>query len=426
MPDDTDTQDENEHAFIREAIEEALAEGGGTGNRGSSWAEPRSGAPSAAGFRARVDHELRAALGRVPNPRSPKSFIEDLNAAFKSRAFAGREELVWQPRLNVGAGDFGSTKPIMQTLVSERARKVGEQVIPILEQLRPLDTDADPEELEALRASAITALQDLVEEMNRDAEIRGARVVQLFGVLGLKVDPKEQPTPPLAELGMKFGFVELVHGDAAARPPIPDRLQIVQDEGIVHPDEEQMAANFIEAHDAIINLAGAWMNFVSNRDAFFTTQLHHLSQALALADETVGDVYRAMDSVSLGSSKRRAIPMGESTPSLSLEDFLAWADEFVGADAPEIIRRCGRIGARDMVSTLGALWAIASNASTVDNPRFKSKSVQGVWSDLINALKNAHTAAQAATGSQPKVQGEPAAHGSSSVAKPCREESQSV
>ena len=64
--------------------------------------------------------------------------------------------------------DFGGTKPIVQTIVSERAQAIGAQIVPIIEQLTPLIPDADLQKLEALRCGILAAVRDLVEELNRE------------------------------------------------------------------------------------------------------------------------------------------------------------------------------------------------------------------------------------------------------------------
>src|SRR6185295_1426803 len=259
----------------------------------------RNGTPSSAGGGAPiaqlVESALRDVLGWRPRAGDARGFIAALNQSFTCQEFEGRMQCTWTPRsyaVSVQA-NLGTITGAQASLYS-RARNTSDQVLPLLDGLRPLRTDPDPEDTAATRAIVRSALVELVNELGTFGGPRAPRVDDLFTQL-LGPEPRE------ADPGSIGGHLQILR----------DRFGLTRS-SINTVEEEQNYTNFLLVLDYIHSLEQGWIaqRSLFNRssgEAFLGTQLVLLSRELAAIAESVQELNALMDSYFLGAAERETV-----------------------------------------------------------------------------------------------------------------------
>lgn len=316
-----------------------------------------------------VERALRDVLGWRPKASDPKGFMAALEQAFTCQEVEGHTECRWTPRsyaVEVQA-DMGAVTGA-QASIYTRARNTLDQVLPLLEGLKPLRVEFDPEETEALRAIVRSEASELVSELGVEGGPRVQRVDQLFRLLLGPVPTFDANAVEgnLKRLRERFGL------EAA---------------GVNTIGEEEVLTNYLVIVDYLNALRQSWelqrgtFDRANPRaERFLGTQLVLLSRALAVASESVREVEFTMDSVFLGPAERQTLELtfpatsrsaavlrtgyaaNGSSPPMFVADLLAWVERFASEEGPQLIREGGKLGARAFVPTIDLLRSLVRDA----------------------------------------------------------------
>jgi hypothetical protein len=318
----------------------------------SSLRTSTSGAAGAAPLGQLVENTLRDVLAWRPKATDPKGFLAALNQSFTCEDTEGRTICKWTPRSYAVQADMGAITGA-QASIFTRAKAALDQMIPLLEGLRPLRADADIQDVEASRSIVRSHLTELVNELGAQGGPRVSRVDTLFNTLlgpndALPNDIAQLQQGQLRQLRDLFGFER-------------GRVNTVE--------EEQNLTNFIIIVDHTRDLRQSWINqraFFDRRsgvEPFFGTQMVLLSRSLAVVSESVHEAAFAMDSVFLDSAERQTTELLYATqPPIFIEELLTWADRFASEEAPRLIQDGGKFGVISFQPTLEQLRVLVRGA----------------------------------------------------------------
>ncbi len=266
-----------------------------------------SSAPSSSDLGQTVQSALREVLNWRPSgyQGDAKGFVAALNQSFALRQIEGHTEFTWTPRsyaaVQTGLGALTGA----QASIFTRAQVARDQALPLLDGLYPLRSDADDQDVAAIRAIVRSGWTELVNELGIEGGPRVLRVDDLFrqltGSLGSVINPDpEQVGGQLGQLASLFGLSR-------------SRVNTI--------DEEQNLTNFLIVADYTLGLLQSWLTqrrfFTrgSGSEPFLGTQLVLVERSLAVVAESVQEVYRAMDSVFLGREERQVVELRSSKES---------------------------------------------------------------------------------------------------------------
>jgi hypothetical protein len=283
-------QDLNDFPFLTEEVDLS----GGLG--------PATPAGDVGAVGQTVERTLREVLGWRPRASDPKGFQAALLRAFTAKEVAGHTEYSWNPRsyaVEIQA-DLGAVTGAQASLYT-RAKSAIDQALPLVEGLKPLRVDFDPENVNAIRGIVQTQLTELLAELGVEGGPRVQRVDQLFGfLLG------DQPFGDLDVL-RDPDQVEGTLGDLSERLGLErKRINTIE--------EEQNFTNFLMVVDHVVSLAESWDaqrrfftrgSIPDGVEPFLGTQLVLLSRDLEVVAESVREVEFAMNSVFLGPTSAR-------------------------------------------------------------------------------------------------------------------------
>src|SRR5215469_4651414 len=128
-------------------------------------------------------------LGWKSNTGDPKGFIGALTQAFTLTEVEGRIESTWVPRTYAVQTDLGGGITGAQASLYLRAKEALDQSLPLLDGLYPLDPDADPEYVKALREMARSQMTEIVKEFGVVGLPSILRIDTYFGILLGQNDP---------------------------------------------------------------------------------------------------------------------------------------------------------------------------------------------------------------------------------------------
>lgn len=375
------------HPLTREAFEDAtayplLTDDMASYDRGGSAAVTGGGSGTAAIGRV-VDGAIRDVLAWRPKEGDPKGFVSALTQAFELYDVEGHTEWKWVQRSYAIDAELGAVTGA-QASIYARARSFLDQAMPLLNGLKPLRPDFDPEDTEAARAIATSSLTELVNELGQEGGPRISRVDQLFELLlGRKDDPNnsEKIAGQLGlikgRFGLSRGFVKTI-------------------------TEEETLTNFLILVDGVRGLHFTWKTqrtFFDRKgnDVFLGTQAVLLSRALGVISERVRAVNYALDSVFIGAAERQVTPLqlpDDST--IFIGELLSWIDEFATDEGPRLIRDGGKDGVVGaFVPTVNKLYRLTREAATASAqgtsglPGFHTPRVRRALEDLTRQLGEA-------------------------------------
>jgi Carboxypeptidase regulatory-like domain len=387
-------QDLNDFPFLTEEVDLS----GGLGPA------PPAGDVGAVG--QTVERTLREVLGWRPRASDPKGFQAALMRAFTAKEVAGHTEYSWNPRsyaVEIQA-DLGAVTGAQASLYT-RAKNAVDQALPLVEGLKPLRVDFDPENVNAIRAIVQTQLTELVAEIGVEGGPRVQRVDQLFGfLLG------DQPFDDLNVL-RDPDQVEGSLGDLSGRLGLErKRINTIE--------EEQNFTNLLVVVDHVVSLAESWdaqRKFFAREgveEPFLGTQLVLLSRDLEVVAESVREVEFAMNSVFLGPNERQTLelqfpsgpqtgtgqqagaPTAAGTPPMFVSELLSWVERFATDEGRKLIDEGGRLGVVAFRPTIQLLETLvrAALVPPQDPNRmpaaYRRQRVQRALRELADQLKN--------------------------------------
>jgi hypothetical protein len=334
-------------------------------------------------------------LGWKANNTDPKGFIGALTQSFTLTDVEGHVESSWSPRTYAVQTDLGGGISGAQASLYLRAKDALDQSLSLLNGLYPLDPEADPEYVKALREMARSQMTEIVKE---------------FGVVGL---------PSILRIDTYFGILlgqnpaQLISSGTQVRfdpDSIAGTLGILRDTyGIFFEgntfnnsvEDEQDITNFRVISDYMTSLMQSWIAnrqfFILSPDnlAFFGTQLVLISRQFNVIAETVNEVRFALDSVFIGPSERQTLLLEFSDPTLSpmfVEDVLEEVENFVTDEGPRLLRDGGKISVTNnilpVVESLQNMVEQAHNPSNIlELPDgFRTARVRNSLDDLDDQL----------------------------------------
>lgn len=348
---------------------------------------------------------LSDVLGWKANSADPKGFLGALTQAFTLTEVEGHVETAWNPRTYTVQTDLAGGITGAQASLYTRAKDAQDQCLQLLDGLYPLDPDADPEYVKALREMAKSQIVEIVKQF---AVVPPSilRVNTYFHILlgsgkhlEFESDPEVQCNPDkiegtLGKLRDIYGIWFEKHG---RNNPFSNSVE-----------DEQDITNFRVISDYMTSLLLSWMAngkffllTLGQAPAFLGTQLVLMSRQFNVIAETVNEVRFTLDSVFIGPNERQQLLLdfGGNLPSMYLEDILRETEMFMTDEGPRLIRDGGRIGVatnlEPVIDTLINMVRAAKNPLNLGGlpDGYSTGRVQNSLDDLNTQLTYLHTLA---------------------------------
>jgi hypothetical protein len=284
-------------------------------------------------------------LGWKLNPADPKGFIGALTQAFTLNNVEGHVESTWNPQMPAIQTDLGGSITGAQASLYMRAKDAVDQANSLLDTLYPLDPEADPEYVKALRELVRSQMTQIARELAVIGLPSVLRIDTYFAIL-----LGQSPAPPLSPGDITFnpdqvegtlGKLRDTYGIQFAGNPFNNSVA-----------DEVVITNFRVISDYLTSLMQSWISnrsffFVSpGTPAFFGTQLVLISRQFNVIAETVNEMRFTLDSVFIGPAERQALLLEFDDPALPprfLEGMLIEIEAFVGQEAPQLLKDGGKI-----------------------------------------------------------------------------------
>jgi hypothetical protein len=284
-------------------------------------------------------------LGWKVSNSDPKGFVGALTQAFTLTDIEGHVESKWNPRTYAVQTDLGGGITGAQASLYTRAKDALDQSLSLLDGLYPLDPEADPEYVRALREMARSQMTEIVREFGAVGLPSVLRIDTYFKIL-LGQDPGKiaSGSSPVQfdpdQVKGTLGDIRDTYG-----------IKFRHNEFNNSIEDEQDITNFRVISDYMTSLMQSW---IANREfffvkpkqpAFFGTQLVLISRQLNVIAETVDELRFVLDSVFIGPNERRTLLLKfkDPLPAMFLEDILEEIEGFVKNEAPRLLRDGGKI-----------------------------------------------------------------------------------
>jgi hypothetical protein len=359
-----------------------------------------------------VSAAIRDVLGYRTKTNDTKGFVTALQRSFSCYDKPGYTVCTWTPRSYAATipADLGALTGA-QASIFERAKVSADSIIPLLDGLTPLLSDADREDVDSIRKIVRSRVVEIVNELSLEGGPRTQRVDELFERLtGLVLDNDtvnvdffivaDTVAGELGVLRQRFGFLR-------------NQINLIA--------EEEDFTNFLIIVDSIGSLFITWQQVrgLFRRDAgleqgnadapFLGTQLVLLSRQLGVITETVRESYFAMDSVFLGPAERQTVLLplideGGIATKILLSELLDWIDRFVTEEGPRLIEDSGTDGVNALEPTIRRLSKLTTSAALLTQgsagtatipPTFFTTRVRLALQQLAGQLVTATTLADA-------------------------------
>ena len=338
-------------------------------------------------------------LGWKSNNTDPKGFIGALTQSFTLTDVEGHVESTWTPRTYAVQTDLGGGITGAQASLYTRAKDALDQCLSLLDGLYPLDPEADPEYVKALREMARSQMTEIVKELGMVGLPSILRIDTYFGIL-LGQNPAQLVSSGTQvefdpdEIGGTLETLRDTYGIYFEGNPFNNTVE-----------DEQDITNFRVISDYMTSLLQSW---IANRDffrlasknpAFFGTQLVLISRQFNVIIETVNEARFTLDSVFIGPNERQTLLLefndSQTFPPMFLEDVFNEVEKFATDEGPRLLRDGGKISVTNnllpVVDTLAGLINQAhrpANAGILPDG-FRTARVQKSLDDLedqLNAL----------------------------------------
>jgi len=295
---------------------------------------------------------LSDVLGWKANVADPKGFVGSLTQAFTLTEVEGHTEATWNPRTYAVQTDLGGGITGAQASLYTRAKDALDQSLPLLDGLYPLDPDADPEYVKALREMARSQMSEIVKELGTPGGPSVLRVNTYFQILlgqqkiqsllGKKNIMGQVQFDP-DQIEGTLGTLRDTYGIYFLKNPFSNSIE-----------DEQDITNFRVISDYITSLLQSWISNgqffllgLPSQPAFFGTQLVLISRQYSVIAETVNEVRFALDSVFIGPGERQTLLLQfadhTSFPAMFLEDMLREIEDHATDEGPRLLQDGGRI-----------------------------------------------------------------------------------
>jgi hypothetical protein len=333
-------------------------------------------------------------LGWKANTADPKGFIGALTQSFTLKDVEGHIESTWTPRTYAVQSDLGGGITGAQASLYMRAKDALDKTMPLLNGLYPLDPEADPEYVKALREMARSQMTEIVKELGVVGLPSILRIDTYFGIL-LGQNPGSTPAGTVQfdpdAINGTLGELRDTYG-----------IYFKNNEFNNSVADEQDITNFRVISDYMTSLMQSW---ISNREffrlgtgsaAFFGTQLVLISRQFNVIAETVNEARFVLDSVFIGPNERQALLLEFSDPSLPpmfLEDVFDEVEAFATEEGPRLLRDGGKISVtNNILPVVQALQNMVEQAHDPVNINslpdgFKTARVRNSLDDLEDQLQ---------------------------------------
>jgi hypothetical protein len=367
------------------------------GYRSSPVGIPTGGGTSGSGIGGLGQVAAKAVsevLGWKPNATDPKGFVGALTQAFTLTDVEGHVESTWTPRTYAVQTDLGGGITGAQASLYMRAKNALDSALPLLDGLYPLDPEADPEYVKALREMARSQMTEIVKELGTVGLPSILRIDTYFGILlgqnPAQISPSASVQFDPDGIAGTLGELRDTYGIAFAGNKFNNSVE-----------DEQDITNFRVISDYMTSLMQSWIanrNFFrlgGNTPAFFGTQLVLISRQLTTIAETINEVRFALDSVFIGPNERQTLLLKFSDPTLApmfLEDVLNEVEKFAGDEGPRLLRDGGKISVTNnilpVVTTLQNMVEQAHLPLNINElpDGFKTNRVRNSLDDLQDQL----------------------------------------
>jgi hypothetical protein len=309
-----------------------------------------------------VTEVIRDVLGWRPRRQDTKAFTAALDASFQLDMVEGHVEARYVARGYAVQADLGGVTGGQASLYT-RARTSHVEITRILDALKPLRPDADPEDCEAYRSLVRDSVRQIVGELGMLGGPRVELVDSAFAVLtgqqfggqqGFSIGrppsngqaqlAKDDGSPGQTPLALPGTTVDDIPGQLGA---MRDRFGLT-DDNVNTVDEEKIRTSFLTLVDLIVDLQRSWGD---QRDAFgndvgrgfLGTELVVINRLMAASVEQVDELEAVLGSALVSSAERQTIILDDRTR-LTLDGLLGWARTFLAEDGPRIARDTGRDG----------------------------------------------------------------------------------
>ena len=321
----------------------------------------RSNAPGTSGgsqYAQMVQGALRDILGWRTRDNDPKGFMAALTQSFEPMEVSGSTKWKWTPHTYAIQADLGAITGA-QAAIYARAKVALDQSLPLLDGLKPLRSDADVEDAEAVRAIVRSNLTELVQQFGEEGGPLNTRVDGYFAMLLGEQDGGNSDVPTSDS---QLGLLRETFG-----------LERSQVNTIA---EEQNLTNFLILVDYVNSLQLTWNSQSAafdrtGSDAFLGTQSVLLARELAVVAEAVQETYFIMDSVFLGQAERNIteleLHIGNTDTRIFIGELLNWVENFALEEGPRLIQEGGKDGViysfRPTINKLTELVKAAADVS---------------------------------------------------------------
>jgi hypothetical protein len=303
-----------------------------------------------------AERTIREVIGWRYRRSDSKGFVAALSKTFSLAERNGHIEWSWNPQSYSVAADLGEITGAQASLHAQ-AKVIVENSLPLLEVLKPLRTDADIEEMEAIRIIISDELNGVLAELGRGCGPRVYRMDSFFDLLLLDNEPGSPDEPDPDPQNMRGQMLTL-------------RERFGLDSGRVGTvEEERNFTNYLVLADQVFALYRMWDTkrdqFASGIDQFLGLQLISLSQLLEVIAESVHEAYAAMDSVFLGPEERQVYDLElEDGVRMTIEDLFDWIENIATVEGPRLLAEGGKDGVLAFHHTVGRLADLVDQAIT--------------------------------------------------------------
>jgi Quinohemoprotein amine dehydrogenase, alpha subunit domain III len=291
-----------------------------------------------------AQNTIRQLLGWRYRADDTKGFLAALDKTFLLKEVQGHIEWDVQAQNYMVQADLGEVTGA-QASIYARAKVALDQSMPLLDGLALLGAPKyDVEDMEATRALIRTEFTTAVSELGIVGGPRVQRVDSLFALL-LGPNPPNDPTQAgglLGELALRFGLSRT---------------------NVNTIDDEQDYTNFLILYDYMYSLFQTWIyqkryfTGIGAAEPYLGTQLVLVSQALDALEESVQEVYDAMDSVFFGASDRQATELHFFNQSalITVAELFGWLEDFAKNEGLQLVQEAGKDGVVAFRSTINQL-----------------------------------------------------------------------
>jgi hypothetical protein len=350
--------------------------------------------PGGAGLGQVANQAISEVLGWKPNADDPRGFVGALTQSFTLNDVEGHVEATWTPRTYAVQTDLGGGITGAQASLYTRAKNALDSALPLLDGLYPLDPEADPEYVKALREMARSQMTEIVKELGVVGLPSILRIDTYFNIL-LGQNPAKISLAAIAfdpdQIGGTLGELRDTYGIHFAGNEFNNSVA-----------DEQDITNFRVISDYMTSLMQSWMsnrNFFivsPNQQAFFGTQLVLISRQFNVISETVDEVRFALDSVFIGPNERQTLLLEFTDPGLApmfLEDALEEIKKLTVSEGPRLLRDGGKISVtNNILPVVESLQNLVEQAHTPSNladlpDGFRTARVRNSLDDLQDQLE---------------------------------------